>query len=610
MRYILPIVILRGSLALSVDRNYDLDLKDRALDAIAGGYDKHPRESFETTNGTSPAPRAFGNIFTTRDQCNNGIVDCSDYQCDQCGSCCGGGTCAENFGNCCSADLHCSFGFSCCTSFQGCCYEDTSFCCDYSPTGCCVKGTQCTPNGCVGTPAFFLASVTTTTTYTSIIYHTSTVVDTSLSTNFDVTTEFVTSTVTSDNIDVATVTNYVTSTKVAKRFVPDNPKRTEHPIERRIRPTPPAPSPTVARGLKVVRDGLENIGVLQKRVVTSYIYDFVFVWDTLSSGIFETSTVVSQVDSMSTRFSTITSTLFKDAKSTTTVFSTLIETVTQPVTSTPDPPAKDSSTKPPVTSTVNNIVIQSTFVVGVTNSGSNEAATVTTIIDGGGASGVPVATGASKITSGSDTSSSKSDTVATTSSTTPSNIPSTHSDLSTGAKAGIGAGAGAAGLALLAAIAFFALGKRRRPTSTVSVDNSQAPMAPSTVANWTPPPPPLRHSHLDSREVSYTERAAILARSMENRSQPVSTPSLQEYQQSSNFSPVSRGASPSTPSELMMGYESPRGGMQEMGGTTENMGWYMGPNTEHHEMPGQEYYEMPSPPESSHFQHPRQGHAW
>jgi hypothetical protein len=58
-----------------------------------------------------------------------------------------------------------------------------------------------------------------------------------------------------------------------------------------------------------------------------------------------------------------------------------------------------------------------------------------------------------------------------------------------------------------------------------------------------------------------------------------------------------------------MGYENPRNGTQEMGGTTANMGWYMGPNTEQHEMPSQVYHEMPSTPQPSHFQYPKQGHV-
>ncbi|KAI8625510.1 hypothetical protein F5Y19DRAFT_489644 [Xylariaceae sp. FL1651] len=613
MRNILLVGLLRGSVALSIEKRSHSDLEARSLDAIAGGYDKHPIESYDTTNGTSPAPRAFASVFETRDQCNNGVVDCLDYQCDECGSCCGGGKCAKNFGNCCSVDTQCSFGFSCCTTFSGCCYEDTSFCCDYSPTGCCVKGTQCTTDGCVGVPAFLLESITTTTTLTSVVYYTSTVVETSLSTNFGVTTEFVTSTITNDNVDVATVTNYVTSTKIAKRFLPGNVQKTQRPIEKRNRPTPLAPSPTAVGNMNALRNSLGDIGLLPKRAVTSYIYDFVFVWDTYSSDVFETSTMVSEVDSMSTQFSTITSTLFNNAKQTTTVVSTVVVTSTQVDTSTPDPTTGASPTaptQPAATTTSNNIVVATTFAVGVTNSGSDPATLGTTIINGGGASGGQVATGAPTIVPGSAGSSSGPETTApTSSSVSPGSTSNIHSDLSTGAKAGIGAGAGAAGLALLGAIVFFALGRQRRPTSTISTGNSQAQMAPSTAANWTPPPPPHRHSHLDSREVSYTERAAALARSMEARSQTRSTPSFQDQQQSSNFSPISRGASLSTPSE-MMGYESPRADMHEMGGTTENMGWNAGPSTEHYEMPAQPYHELPSPPEPTHSQNHGQGYGW
>ncbi|RWA14511.1 hypothetical protein EKO27_g605 [Xylaria grammica] len=392
--------------------------------------------------------------------------------------------------------------------------------------------------------AFLIESVTTTTTLTSVVYYTSTTLVTSVSTNLGVTTKFVTSTVTRDNIDVATITNYITSTKIAKRILPETPTRTKHPVERRSRPTPPAPppEPTTARGLGAFRHGLENIGLLPKRDVTSYIYDFVFIWDTYSSGIVETSTVASEINSMSTEFSTIVSTLFRDAKSTTTVVSTVVVTSTQATTSTTKSSIKDSSTEPITTKTSNDIVVMTTFVVGVTNSGKNEAATATSIIDGGGASGLQVATGVSTATSRSDGSSSRPSTTPPTSSSIGVNSSSKQSDLSTGAKAGIGAGAGAAGLALLSAIVFFALGKRRRSTSMISGDNSQAPMAPNTVSNWTPPPPPpLRYSHLDSREISYTERAAALARSMENLRQPTSTPSTQGYQQSSNLSPASRG---------------------------------------------------------------------
>ncbi|KAI0455125.1 hypothetical protein F5B21DRAFT_524059 [Xylaria acuta] len=595
MRYLLP-VLFGGSLAFLGSSNHHLDRKAQALDRTAGGYDKRPRAELETTNGTSPAPRTPGNVLFARDECNNGKVDCSDYQCDHCGSCCGDGTCAENFGNCCSEDTHCSFGFSCCSSSAGCCYEDTSFCCESSPTGCCVKGTQCTPDGCVGDPAFLIESVTVTTTLTSFIYYTSTVFDTTVSTNFDVTTKFVTSTVTRENIDLATVTNYITSTKISRRLLAENHKKTEHSMERRNRPEPP--TPTTTRGLGRFRGGLENIGVLPKRDVTSYIYDFVFVWDTQSS-----------VNSTSTQFSTITSTLFKNAKSTTTVVSTVVVTSTQVATSVPNPSTTVSPTEPSTTRTTYDIVVETTFVVGITNSGHDEVATVTNFVDGGGASGLQVATGVSTTMPGSDSSSFGPNTTAPTGPSTSPSSSSRQGDLSIGAKAGIGAGAGAASLALLGALVFFALGKRRRATPTVSGDSSQEPMAPSTVADWTPPPPPpIRYSHLDGREVSYTERAASLARSMENMGRPTMTPNAQGYQQPSNFTSASRRASPSTPSE-MMGYEGRLGEVQEIYGATENRGWYMGPNKGLHEIVDHQYHEMPSTPEPSRFLYPGQGRA-
>lgn len=86
MRIVL-LTLLGGSTAISVDRSRDV----RTLDRMTGGYDKNRRGKFERMNGTSPAPQILGNIFTTRDECNNGIVDCADYQCDKCGSCCGDG---------------------------------------------------------------------------------------------------------------------------------------------------------------------------------------------------------------------------------------------------------------------------------------------------------------------------------------------------------------------------------------------------------------------------------------------------------------------------------------------------------------------------------------
>ncbi|KAI1358551.1 hypothetical protein F5Y08DRAFT_350654 [Xylaria arbuscula] len=594
MRSIL-VTLLGGSAAVSVDKI----LNAHSVDLMAGGYDKNPQANFEGSNGTSPAPQILGNTLMTRDECNNGIVDCADYQCDLCGSCCGGGKCAENFGNCCNEDIKCSYGFACCS--QGCCYEDTSFCCDTSPTGCCVIGTQCTTDGCVGEPDFLVESVTVTTTFTSVIYDSSTIFETDVSTNFGTTTRFVTSTVTSDNVEVATITNYVTSTKIEKRFVLDNARRTEHPTERRERPTPLPliPNPTTARGLSVIRDNLENLGLLPKRDVTSYIYDYVFIWETSTSDIYETSTVATEINSMSTEYSTITSTVFKDAKSTTTVESTIIVTSTQAATPTSESSSRDKPTEPVTTRTSQQIIVITTFVGGKTNSGdSSGLVTGTAAIDGGGASGLVVVSGIT-------TSTSTSGTVLSSNNPEPS-TQSKQSDLSTGAKAGIGAGAGAAGLALLGALVFFVLGRRRRTSSMVSGYNSQGPMAPSTVSTWTPPPPPIRYSHLDSREVSYTERAAALARSMETMRKPNSPPNIPSHQPSpNNLSPSSRGASPSAPSELMTGYEN-RDERHEMGGMTENRGRYVGPTT----VPDPQYHEMPASPEPSHVRHSNQRHAW
>ncbi|KAI0809813.1 hypothetical protein GGR55DRAFT_649353 [Xylaria sp. FL0064] len=86
------------------------------------------------------------------------------------------------------------------------------------------------------------------------------------------------------------------------------------------------------------------------------------------------------------------------------------------------------------------------------------------------------------------------------------------------------------------------------------------------------------------------------------------TLTFQGYPQSSNFSPSSMGASPSTPSEL---YENAQENMQEMSGSAENMRWYMDPNTiVHPEISGRHYHEMPSTPLPTHSQHARQDHGW
>ncbi|KAI0116496.1 hypothetical protein GGR51DRAFT_574805 [Nemania sp. FL0031] len=436
-----------------------------------------------------------------------------------------------------------------------------------SPTG---KETQCTGNSCVVDPDSIIKTITATTTLTSVVYYTSTVFNTVVSTNHGVTTKLVTSTVTRNSIDVATVTNYVTSTKIAKRFQSENPARTQ--LVEEISAATPAiiPSP------EAPKSDLGDVVAPPKRDVTSYIfYDITSVWITQSSVIFETSTIVSQVDSTSTQFATVTSTLFNNAKSTTTIVSTVVETSTQVATSAP------SSTDPVTTETSNTIASHE----------RSKATTITTTLDDKSINELQVATSApttvSSSSPGSKTATSTSSTTtsssltgstpatsiptspvmagSTTSSSTPtsshtsSGSSSGQGSLSTGAKAGIGTGAAAGGLALLGVMIFYAVGKRRRPASLIADENM--------VVTWTPPEPPRRYSHLDNPEVSYPERAAALAHSMETMGQATSTHDIPGYPQPSTFGPPSRSVSPSVYSETI-----------EV--TSENMDWYMEPNTD------------------------------
>ncbi|KAI0869508.1 hypothetical protein GGS24DRAFT_493730 [Hypoxylon argillaceum] len=408
-------------------------------------------------------------------------------------------------------------------------------------------------------------TIMATTTLTTIISYTSTIFDTTLSTNFGVTTD----------IDVATVTNY-------------SPKRTERPKEREDQPTPPASpaaTPISAAGLETPCTSLKNVDMPLKKDVTSYLY---FVWVTHS------------INTMSTQFSTITSTLFRDAKSTTTVVSTIVVTSTQATTSITSASAKSSSTELSTTKTSNSITTETTPTASVTSSKSSETTTTDSRI----------VMSNSTTMSTSDSSSSDSHTATSTISTitnstsigsiptsfaTTSSTPSsssisassssTQGSLSTGEKAAIGTGAAAGGLALLGVMVFYALGKRRRPASMILDENM--------VVTWTPPAPPRRYSKLDNPEVSYPERAAALAHSMENMCQPASAHDIPGYPQPSNFSPSSRSNSSSIYSDFMED-------------TTEIVDWYMDPSTEHGEIPGQQYHEMPSAPQPSYSQYHRQ----
>ncbi|KAI1120653.1 hypothetical protein F5Y10DRAFT_272857 [Nemania abortiva] len=442
---------------------------------------------------------------------------------------------------------------------------------DKNPRGNLETGTGSSPiaDSVIGT-------ITATTTLTSVVYYTSTIFDTALSTNLGVTTKFVTSMVTRDSIDVATVTDYVTSTKIVKRFQ-ENSSTLPTAIT----------TPTTIQSLETPRSDPEDVVMLPKRDVTSFIYyDITTVWMTRSSTVFETSTLVSEVNAISTQFGTITSTLFNNAKSTTTVVSTVVQTSTEVITSTPGPSVETS-------------LIESTATNTIASHQSSESATSTATIDDKSVNNLLVATSTSMTMSTNNTSSSDSSTATSTSSTSSnsastssaptsfsstSSIPTnptlngatpTSSDtsasgssgqgtLSTGAKAGIGTGAAAGGLALLGVMVFYALGKRRRPESPLPDENM--------VITFAPPEPPRRYSHLDSPAVPYPERAAALAHSMQTMSQPASTHDIPGYPQPGTFSPPSRSVSPSVYSEPIIDV------------TDENMGWYMEPNTEHQDI--------------------------
>ncbi|KAJ8122182.1 hypothetical protein O1611_g9904 [Lasiodiplodia mahajangana] len=268
-----------------------------------------------------------------------------------------------------------------------------------SPTG---KGTQCVGDSCSVHPDSVIKTITATTTLTSVVYYTSTIFDTVVSTNHGVTTKFVTSMITRDSTDVATVTNYVTSTKIAKRLQSEDPARTELTGEISTM------SPTAIPSQENPRSDLENAVVMAKREVTSYIfYDITSVWTTRSNVIFETSTIVSEVGSMSTEFATVTSTVFNNAKSTTTVVSTVVETSTQVATSTP------SSTEP-ITTKTSNIVASHE---------SSKASISTTTMEDKSINELDVATSAPTTMPTSESSSSDSNTATSASNTATSSAP-------------------------------------------------------------------------------------------------------------------------------------------------------------------------------------------
>ncbi|KAK6069526.1 hypothetical protein SCUP234_10608 [Seiridium cupressi] len=157
-------------------------------------------------------------------------------------------------------------------------------------------------------------------------------------------------------------------------------------------------------------------------------------------------------------------------------------------------------------------------------------------------------------------------------------LGSNDGEMSTGAKAGISAGAGAGGLALMGAAVFFLIGRRRRRDPVDPTD--QPEMTSGSIPGWKPLAMPNHHSHIDGREVLYSDRAATLAAAMEGGGAQSESHKSYEDARSSVISPFSRGA-------------------HEMGRTTESIDCEAGLIHEHHEMPGPVYYEMPSPPDAS-----------
>lgn len=91
----------------------------------------------------------YGALDKRQATCVNGRVDCGNGKnCEFCGTCCAGGTCAPNVGNCCSNGKVCNFGFGCCQT--ACCWAEFSICCPTEPSGCCAVGQVCGSTGCLG----------------------------------------------------------------------------------------------------------------------------------------------------------------------------------------------------------------------------------------------------------------------------------------------------------------------------------------------------------------------------------------------------------------------------------------------------------------------------
>jgi hypothetical protein len=428
----------------------------------------------------------------------------------------------------------------------------------------------------LGFRPFAVVRTTVVTTYTSTEFAVRTGYTTLVTSLFRTTTVFATDYVTRSNVDVETVTKYVTSTRFVKRTAPGPAlaERTAGPAFIKRVPVLPsfafAPMPTagaVSPFVDSLRDKLEDIGLLKKRLVTSTVTSFDFRWVTTTSvsSVFSTSYVPTTV--YSTYISRLTSTIVRGATSTTTVFSTLIVTVPSPTdttittpTDTPTDPTTGPTTKP------------------TTGPATSPTTLITT--DSGGRTIVITQT-------------------ATTSGSTETPVvAAAQPELSVGAKAGIGAGAAAGGLALLGGLAFFLVARKKRGTPSTSPDTSQAPMSPAPMANvstpsWTPPPHPPPHTHFfDSQGMPVYAAAAAAAAGGAHHSFTSNTPTAGGGASGGvgSVSPIDRGASPASHASELMGYQSPHPQAHEIG--TGYMGYSGGPVNEFYEMPAQQHEEV------------------
>jgi len=180
----------------------------------------------------------------------------------------------------------------------------------------------------------------------------------------DTSTTFQTTTITSSSVGVETVTSYITSTAFVKRTIYHAPELTRPPSLSH-RQLPPSFEKNISpRRLDGTRSKLEKMGLLPKRQITSWFTDWIFDWQTETSVISSTTTVMVGGTSIVFKTSILTSNVVVGATSTTSVISTLVitstsatvsivttETVTGEAISTYSPIQSDSQASVPITDT-------------------------------------------------------------------------------------------------------------------------------------------------------------------------------------------------------------------------------------------------------------------